>query len=66
MSGSVKAKRIPSGVAALQARTSRERIVRLIQNGALRGELVGGKYFVEQDSFEKWLREQAAADPQPA
>jgi hypothetical protein len=50
--------RVSSGVAAVEAHTSRERIVRLIQSGVLRGRLIGGKYFVDRDSFRGWLEQQ--------
>jgi excisionase family DNA binding protein len=38
-----------------QANISRQRVLRIIENGDLKAELVGGSYVIRQSDFDTWF-----------
>jgi hypothetical protein len=47
--------------ASLRAGMSRERLVRKAEKGEILGRILGGRWFISEDSLSRFLRETAPA-----
>jgi hypothetical protein len=49
---------IPASEAAQQARISRERLLRKVQQGEIAGEIIAGRWMISELSLREFLRRQ--------
>ncbi len=57
---------IPASAAALEARCSREALIRRIQTGELAGRLLEGRWVVESAALKAYVCERHSPEPTPA
>jgi hypothetical protein len=54
-------RKLPAAEASLRAGMSRERLIRTIQRGELKGEILGGRWVVSERSLAEFLAPKAAS-----
>lgn len=52
--------------AALQAGVSRERLIRLLQRGGLRGAFLAGRWLVDKNDLHEFISREAEQHDEPA